>query len=106
MRLPLFVPSIDGLLNTRECAAWISYGEKNGFERSFHTQTAEVAHRDNGRITLHNPAVAAAIFARVSPFVPAEMDGRCALSVILRVTSQSVAKHRIQLAITCGNTLK
>ncbi|CAM9912972.1 unnamed protein product, partial [Ascophyllum nodosum] len=69
---------IDGLLSARECATWISHAEEKGFERSFHAQTAEIAHRDNGRITLHSPAVAAAVFARVGPFVPAEMDGRSA----------------------------
>lgn len=68
--------SIESLLSPRECAAWIRYGEDEGFERSFHTQTSEIAHRDNGRITLHSAEVAAAIFARVGPFVPTEMDGR------------------------------
>jgi len=52
------------------------FGEEQGFERSFHRQTSEMAHRDNGRITLHSPEVAAAIYARVGPFVPAEMNGR------------------------------
>lgn len=75
-RSTFFYRSVDGLLSARECAAWINYGEETGFERSFHTQTSEMAHRDNGRITLHGPGVAAAIFARVGPFVPAEMEGR------------------------------
>ncbi|CAM9331239.1 unnamed protein product [Ectocarpus sp. 12 AP-2014] len=68
--------SIDGLLSPRECAAWIRYGEGQGFERSFHRQTSEMAHRDNGRITLHSADVAAAVFARVGKFVPANMGGR------------------------------
>lgn len=68
--------SIDSLLSASECAAWINYGEGQGFERSFHKQTSEMAHRDNGRITLHSPQVAEALFARVGSFVPAEMAGR------------------------------
>ncbi|CAM9970951.1 unnamed protein product, partial [Hapterophycus canaliculatus] len=72
--------SIESLLSPRECAAWIRYGEDEGFERSFHTQTSEIAHRDNGRITLHSAEVAAALFARVGPFVPTEMDGRTAVA--------------------------
>ncbi|CAN0014669.1 unnamed protein product [Ectocarpus sp. 8 AP-2014] len=68
--------SVDGLLSPRECAAWIRYGEGQGFERSFHRQTSEMAHRDNGRITLHSADVAAAVFARVGKFVPANMGGR------------------------------
>ncbi|CAM9795938.1 unnamed protein product, partial [Scytosiphon promiscuus] len=72
--------SIESLLSPRECAAWIRYGEEEGFERSFHTQTSEIAHRDNGRITLHSAEVASALFARVGPFVPTEMDGRTAVA--------------------------
>lgn len=71
--------SIDSLLSPRECSAWIRFGEDRGFERSFHKQTSEVAHRDNGRITLHSPEVAAALFARVGPFVPTEMGARYVL---------------------------
>lgn len=61
------------------------FGEDRGFERSFHRQTSEMAHRDNGRITLHSPEVAAALFERVGPFVPAEMGGRyvwCAINFL------------------------
>eukprot|EP00903_Cladosiphon_okamuranus_P008774 g8405.t1 len=72
--------SIDSLLSPRECSAWIRFGEERGFERSFHRQTSEMAHRDNGRITLHSPEVAAAVFERVGPFVPAEMGGRKAVA--------------------------
>ncbi|CAM9160820.1 unnamed protein product [Sphacelaria rigidula] len=68
--------SIDCLLSPRECNAWINFGEERGFEQSFHKQTSEMAHRDNGRISLHSPETAAAVFARVGPFVPAEMGGR------------------------------
>lgn len=70
--------SIESLLSASECAAWINYGERQGFERSFHKQTSEMAHRDNGRITLHSPQVAAALFARVGSFVPSEMGRRYA----------------------------
>lgn len=74
--------SIDHFLGPRECNAWVNFGEERGFEQSFHKQTSEMAHRDNGRISLHSPEVAAAVFARVSPFVPGEMEGRCAFAVI------------------------
>lgn len=84
-RLSLF--SIDGLLSPRECAAWIRYGDGQGFERSFHRQTSEMAHRDNGRITLHSADVAAAVFARVGKFVPANMGGRCVLLTLLFLLS-------------------
>ena len=82
---PLF--SIDGLLSPRECAAWIRYGDGQGFERSFHRQTSEMAHRDNGRITLHSADVAEAVFARVGKFVPANMGGRCVLLTLLFLLS-------------------
>eukprot|EP00904_Undaria_pinnatifida_P001436 jgi/Undpi1/11293/HiC_scaffold_30.g13591.m1 len=39
-----------------------------------------MAHRDNGRITLHSPQVAAALFARVGSFVPSEMGRRKAVA--------------------------
>lgn len=72
-----FNNSIDKLLSDRECEAWITFAEEKGFERTFHLQTFDMAHRDNGRTTLHSPDVAAAVFARVGPFVPREMEGRC-----------------------------
>lgn len=72
--------SIDNLLVPRECNAWVNFGDERGFEQSFHRQTSEMAHRDNGRISLHSPEVAAAVFARVGPFVPAEMGGRTAVA--------------------------
>eukprot|EP00752_Nemacystus_decipiens_P006455 g5813.t1 len=72
--------SIDNLLSPRECSAWMRFGDERGFERSFHRQTSEMAHRDNGRISLHSPEVAAALFARVAPFVPAEMGARKAVA--------------------------
>ncbi|CAM9167612.1 unnamed protein product [Choristocarpus tenellus] len=70
--------SISDLLVKKECRAWMAFGEEHGFSLSFHRATSEMAHRDNGRITLHNPSVAAALWARVGPFVPAVMDGRTA----------------------------
>lgn len=89
---PVFpIHSINGLLSTRECDAWIRYGEEKGFERAFHTQTSEVAHRDNGRLSIHSPEIAAAIFSRVRPFVPTEMNGRWVAMVVL--TSELAYPH-------------
>lgn len=86
----MLVDSVRDLLSARECKAWIDFGDEKGFERTFHTQTSEIAHRDNGRITIHSPHVAAAIFARVGPFVPREMGGRCVLHQNIVI---SVQKH-------------
>lgn len=84
--------SIESLLSPRECSAWMRFGEDQGFERSFHRQTSEMAHRDNGRITLHSPEVAAALFARVGPFVPTEMGGRYIRMVAISITQNSCCK--------------
>ena len=63
------------LLTTRECAAWIAWGEATGFAREAHAQTRFVAHRDNGRLSVQSPAIADAIFERLRPLVPPEIDG-------------------------------
>ncbi|KAG5187270.1 hypothetical protein JKP88DRAFT_307477, partial [Tribonema minus] len=65
---------IDGFLTPAECGAWIDWGEETGFENTFHTATREIAHRDNGRLQVHSPDIAAAIWQRIQPFVPAELS--------------------------------
>lgn len=64
------------VLTAAECAAWIQWGESIGFEAEKHSQTAYIAHRDNGRIAFHSDSVAAAIFERIRPFFPERISGR------------------------------
>jgi hypothetical protein len=58
-------------LSPSECAAWIAWAEAAGFERESHAQTSSVAHRDNGRLAVDSPEIAAAIFERIYPLLPA-----------------------------------
>ena len=64
------------MLTAAECAAWIHWGESIGFEAEKHSQTAYIAHRDNGRIAFHSDSVAAAMFERIRPFFPERISGR------------------------------
>lgn len=65
--------SAEPCLTPAECDAWIAWGEAAGFSAERHAQTSMVAHRDNGRLSVDSPEVAAAVFARVRPFVPAQL---------------------------------
>jgi hypothetical protein len=64
------------VLSAHECAEWISWGEEAGFALERHAATAHIAHRDNGRLAVESPEVAAALFERLQPWVPAEVGGR------------------------------
>jgi hypothetical protein len=68
--------SATSCLSPDECEAWISWGEAKGFVLEQHKQTMMVAHRDNGRLAVDSPEIAASIFARVRPFVPARLGRR------------------------------
>ena len=67
------------ILTRDECTAWIAWGERIGFALEQHKQTAYIAHRDNGRLAVESDEVAAAIFARLQPWVPAHVAGRKAV---------------------------
>ena len=69
--------AVPGALSPDECRAWIAYGRRAGFERAHHAEGGGVAFRDNGRLALeHAPAPAAALFARLAPFVPRALGAR------------------------------
>eukprot|EP00802_Teleaulax_amphioxeia_P014931 Tamp_15011.p2 GENE.Tamp_15011~~Tamp_15011.p2 ORF type:complete len:236 (+),score=15.88 Tamp_15011:729-1436(+) len=52
------------------------WGEAIGFALEKHAQTSFVAHRDNGRIAIDSPEVAAAIWERIRPMTPPHVFGR------------------------------
>ena len=64
------------ILTRDECASWIAWGESTGFALEKHAATANIAHRDNGRLAVESVEVAQAIFARLRPWIPAEVAGR------------------------------
>ena len=63
-------------LTPAEVDAWIAWGERTGFEPQKLARTAWSAHRDNGRLAIESETVAAAIFQRLRPLLPVELDGR------------------------------
>ncbi|CAM9817759.1 unnamed protein product [Chrysoparadoxa australica] len=88
----------DPFLTPRECSRWIEWGEVQGFERTQLTATRYNAHRDNGRISVHSPEVAAAIFERLKHFMPALGDRQpvCAspnIRLYKYCVGQSFGKH-------------
>ncbi|KAL1504886.1 hypothetical protein AB1Y20_008656 [Prymnesium parvum] len=89
------------LLTPAECAAWIAWGEANGFSLEQHAQTRHSAHRDNGRIALPSEQIAQAIFERLTSagVVPSVAEGRraCACNPLIRlykyVEGQRFGRH-------------
>lgn len=67
---PVFIGAIDNFMMEDECRTWVEWGEKRGFEEAKQKQTAEMAHRDNGRIEIDSPEVANLIWLRMKNFVP------------------------------------
>lgn len=65
--------AIKNFLSEAECDAWVSHGERLGFEEAYHPATYESAHRDNGRIELISDSVAERIWERLQRFIPAHM---------------------------------
>jgi hypothetical protein len=59
-----------------ECRAWIEWGEARGFSLEKLQQNHMNAHRDNFRIAIESEEVAAALFERLRPIVPALFEGR------------------------------
>ena len=64
------------ILTYAECDAWCAWGERTGFAREKHAQTSQIAHRDNGRLAVESAEIAAAIFARLQPWVPSHVAGQ------------------------------
>ena len=60
----------------QECQAWMDFADKAGFELQKHKATKYVAYRENGRLQLHSEDIAALIFQRLLPFIPAEVNHR------------------------------
>jgi len=74
------IHEVPDFLSKAETEAWIHFGETHGFDRCFHRASREVAHRDNGRIELVNPEIAAALFQRLRLLIPATVHQRKAHS--------------------------
>uniref|UniRef100_A0A7S3REA8 Prolyl 4-hydroxylase alpha subunit domain-containing protein n=1 Tax=Emiliania huxleyi TaxID=2903 RepID=A0A7S3REA8_EMIHU len=72
--------SIPAFLSPAECAAWVSWGETSGFEQEKHAQTRWIAHRDNGRLAVQSESIAAALWSRLAPLMPAESTRRGAVA--------------------------
>eukprot|EP00511_Aplanochytrium_stocchinoi_P004983 CAMPEP_0204840190 /NCGR_PEP_ID=MMETSP1346-20131115/36746_1 /ASSEMBLY_ACC=CAM_ASM_000771 /TAXON_ID=215587 /ORGANISM="Aplanochytrium stocchinoi, Strain GSBS06" /LENGTH=269 /DNA_ID=CAMNT_0051977435 /DNA_START=110 /DNA_END=919 /DNA_ORIENTATION=+ len=73
---------INSMFTPEECMSWIALGEKLGYEESKHAASVGYAHRDNGRIAVHNEEIAKLIWLRVKHFVPAlKDDGKRAYGV-------------------------
>ncbi len=74
--------TVSGLLSPEECAAFIERGEALGFEkatvrtRSGRDMRPDI--RDNGRAAFTDAALAAALWERVRPLVPAVLEGGAA----------------------------
>lgn len=61
---------IDDFLSPSECAAWVAYGERLGFEASQQAATRDTAFRDNGRAEVWCEDTAARIWQRLEPLLP------------------------------------
>ncbi|CAK9110612.1 Tetraacyldisaccharide 4'-kinase [Durusdinium trenchii] len=66
--------AVQDVLTPAECAAWISFGERVGFAEAKQAATTGFAHRDNGRIAVHDADIARRIFDRMREMVPAALD--------------------------------
>lgn len=65
---------VDDFLTAAECDAWVAYGERETFEEVHLGESDEFAHRNNGRIELHDNDVADLIWARLAPLIPTDFD--------------------------------
>ena len=54
----------------------VAAAERTGFEAAVQAATRTHAYRDNDRLLVQQPRLAAALWARVQMFVPGEIDGR------------------------------
>ena len=68
--------SVADLMIPEECAAAVAAAERTGFEAAVQAASRTHAFRDNDRLLVQQPRLAAALWARVQMFVPAEIDGR------------------------------
>ena len=78
-RLGAGVFTIDGFLSADECTALIAQSEKRGYsEAAIRTETGERLYKDarnNDRIVFDDQPLAADLFLRAQPLLPAELDG-------------------------------
>jgi len=70
LKHPVVIDAIDNFMTPEECQAWITWGEKKGFEEAKQKQNTTYAFRDNGRIEFLSPDMAYTIWLRMKPFVP------------------------------------
>ncbi|KAF0689798.1 Aste57867_18786 [Aphanomyces stellatus] len=57
-----------------ECEDAMALADRIGFTHVFHPQTSEYAHRDNDRLLLKSPDLAAQLWHRLQPFLPSSLD--------------------------------
>lgn len=90
---------IDNFLSGSECAAWVSHGERAGFEDVGHPESWEMAFRDNGRIEFIDERVAELIWERLRRFIPSGLSDGVAVGchskirVYRYVKGQRFGKH-------------
>ena len=70
---------IENFLTASECAAWLEYGERVGFENVYHAESYDIAHRDNGRVEFFDKAVANRIWERLQQLLPSEIHSGAAV---------------------------
>lgn len=73
------VCTVPGLLTRTECEALIEDSERSGFAdatlASDHGDVIDAQYRNNGRVILDDPALAAWLFERAAPHLPQEVGG-------------------------------
>ncbi|ETW07471.1 hypothetical protein H310_01981 [Aphanomyces invadans] len=57
-----------------ECHDAIAFATSIGFTHVFHSQTSEYAFRDNDRLLLRSPQLAAQLWERLHPFLPPSLE--------------------------------
>lgn len=67
--------AVDEFLSPSECAAWMSYGERLGFEPTQFAATRDTAFRDNGRAEVWCEETARRIWQRLAPLLPDDLAG-------------------------------
>eukprot|EP00994_Dinema_validum_P007396 NODE_604_length_1509_cov_46.637671_g445_i0.p1 GENE.NODE_604_length_1509_cov_46.637671_g445_i0~~NODE_604_length_1509_cov_46.637671_g445_i0.p1 ORF type:complete len:264 (+),score=35.13 NODE_604_length_1509_cov_46.637671_g445_i0:100-891(+) len=90
---------IPNALTSAECAAWVGFAEARGFLEAKHAASASIALRDNGRLAIWAPELAATLFQRLRGALFPDVDGRqlAGLSANIRlyryVPGQRFGKH-------------
>ena len=77
--------TVDGALDPAECAAWITWGEAQGFEEApvttGHGPEMRKDIRNNSRVMADLPELAEGLWQRLRGVVPADWEGRAPVGV-------------------------